>query len=194
MEPAHMRAGRPAARGVLVRWRRELSLTVAVAAASGILLIGRAWAMKEVSVTVGNKQPIVISTWGWTVAAALEQAGVDLKEGDRVIPSPATRLRDGMAIRVLRGFPVHLKVDGQTATVRTTMPTVGAFLNEAGIQLGTLDRVEPAPSTALRADMTVRVIRVAEQVVTERVGIPYGTVRQAAPDLLRGKTRLVREG
>ncbi len=194
MEPGHKRVLEPALRGMLIRWRREILAGTAVLVLSGLLLIGRAWAMKEVSVREGNRQPIVISTWGWTVGAALEQAGIQLREGDRVIPDAATRLRDGMAIRVLRGVPVHLRVDGQAVTVRTAVSTVGAFLTEAGIQLGPLDRVEPAPETPLRADLTIRVVRVAEHTESQRVQVPFPTRRQASSSLLRGQTRVVQEG
>ncbi len=54
---------------------------------------------------------------------------------------------------------VTVSVDGQVITATTTTETVGAFLAEQNIALGTFDSVDPPPDTAIDGGMTIDVIR-----------------------------------
>ncbi len=50
----------------------------------------------------------------------LVSRGIRLQPGDKVVPAAPTALRDGLSVRVLRGFPVAVDVDGTVSTVSTT--------------------------------------------------------------------------
>ncbi len=54
---------------------------------------------------------------------------------------------------------VSLDVDGQVRQVRTRAETVGAVLDEAGVQPGPADEVWPSPETALTDSVTITVRR-----------------------------------
>jgi uncharacterized protein YabE (DUF348 family) len=53
------------------------------------------------------------------------------------------------------GTPVHLVVDGQSKTIRTTASTVGAVLKDSGYSVNEHDIVAPAVSTKIHSNSTI---------------------------------------
>ena len=70
---------------------------------------------------------------------------------------------------------VHLTIDGETRAIVSDAGTVGAFLRQAGVTLGELDKVRPLETASLQDGVSVTVVRVTQktEVVTET--IPFGT-------------------
>lgn len=62
-------------------------------------------------------------------------------------------------IWALTATSVEVEIDGDTARVSTHRATVGALLVDLGVVLHPADRVDPAPSTRLRAITQVRITR-----------------------------------
>jgi Tol biopolymer transport system component len=94
------------------------------------------------------------------------------------------------------GLPVvKLIVDGQERNYQTPVETVGEFLAEAGVELGDLDRLEPAEYTPITDGLTVVVVRVRHEVVPgEEQLIPYE--RQIVQDtsVPAGESRILEPG
>jgi dipeptidyl aminopeptidase/acylaminoacyl peptidase len=89
---------------------------------------------------------------------------------------------------------VTLLVDGQERQFRTSVETVGELLAKAGIELGDLDRVEPAEYTAIRDGSVITIVRVRHETETETQPIPYE--KQVVPDvsLPAGESRVLEAG
>jgi Tol biopolymer transport system component len=89
---------------------------------------------------------------------------------------------------------VTIVVDGGQRVVQTTGATVRDVLEENGITLGELDRVEPDLWVETTPDMTVTVVRVEEksEAVREVVPFQHKTVKSEA--LAEGETRLIQPG
>ncbi|MGD9099871.1 MAG: G5 domain-containing protein [Anaerolineae bacterium] len=68
---------------------------------------------------------------------------------------------------------VTLIADGQERYFQTSVATVGELLTEAGVVLGDLDQVEPAPYTSISDGLTITVVRVRHETVTEERLIPF---------------------
>ena len=68
----------------------------------------------------------------------------------------------------LGGHQVVLRVDGQDISHTTGGLTVREALAEAGVTLGTDDRVEPDLWVEVQEGMAIRVIRVQEETIVER--------------------------
>ncbi len=75
-----------------------------------------------------------------TVADVLALENITVREDDRVVPAASTELREDMHIAVLRSFPVDVDVNGEIATIRTTVLTRGALRRELGIDDALLAR------------------------------------------------------
>ncbi|NMB46945.1 MAG: DUF348 domain-containing protein [Firmicutes bacterium] len=149
---------------------------------------------KTVTIIVDQDLEQVLTTWRTDVGGALVKAGIALDQGDLVEPALGQKLIRGMEIRVKRSFPVVLVVDGTHRTVRFTGGSVGELLEQQGVQLGELDRVEPDTMQAVVADQSIRVIRVTTNEVTLEEEIPNGSKKWAEPTLEKGKTKIVRKG
>lgn len=149
---------------------------------------------KQVEIVINGEEPMVVDVVARTVGQALEQAGIELREGDEVTPALDEPLVSGARIAVARGARVTLRVDGGALEVVVPQGTVRDALVKAGIRMGSLDRVVPSRETPLQEGMEIRVIRVTQQEVVERESIPYRTLRWAEPHLAKGEQRIVREG
>jgi len=93
----------------------------------------------ERDVTVLNDgQSFRVSATFDAQSEALEAAGVSLEPGDRVLYGTGGKF---VSLAVQRARPVLLLVDGQLMEVRTQATTVRGVLADAGIELGSQDRV-----------------------------------------------------
>jgi resuscitation-promoting factor RpfB len=89
---------------------------------------------------------------------------------------------------------VFIEVDHGRHVLNTDVATVRDALAQAEIELGELDRVEPDLYVQIGPEMTIRVIRVAENIEVERVTLPFErqvVVNEALPN---GERRLVQLG
>ena len=173
--------------------RRQLLISVILVAIFLSLGIWLAMA-KTVTIIVDQDVQQVLTTWRTDVGGALLKAGISLGQGDLVEPALSHKLTRGMEIVVKRSFPVTLITDGDTRVVRFAGGSVGEFLEQHGVDLGELDRVEPRLDQAVVADGIVEVIRVTKSKATVKEEIPYGSKNWAEPTLEKGKTKIVRKG
>ncbi len=89
---------------------------------------------------------------------------------------------------------VTIYADGRTITLATNVLTVREALGEAGVVVGKEDRVEPDLWVEVQDEMTVRVIRVQEQVLTEREVLPYAQQVIRSEALPTGERKLLQAG
>ncbi|HSO95321.1 MAG TPA: transglycosylase family protein [Acidimicrobiia bacterium] len=100
--------------------RRMLAVALAtVIVAGGAYLIPRVFNQGDhVQIRVDGRL-ISAQSGQSTVGALLKEQKVTLGADDRVEPSRASSLSDGMTVRVLRAFPVTVDLDGATRVVYT---------------------------------------------------------------------------
>lgn len=113
---------------------------------------------------------------------------------DRLYALEESSLSAGMHLYVQRSRPVSLTYQGTTHHFRTREKTVGAVLEERGITLGPLDRVEPGPQTPVASGLGIRVVRVQHQVWTEEQVVPFQTREVLDPELELDQRQIVQTG
>ncbi len=116
---------------------------------------------------------------GSTVGDALFQAGITLYLADSTTPDLNTPLTNNLDITINRAAPVEIQADGSTIQARTRGTTVADALADAGVALVGMDYAIPAESTPLQPGMSIRVIRVHEDIEATQQPLPYKTVYQA---------------
>lgn len=89
---------------------------------------------------------------------------------------------------------VCVAADGSTRCFATQGLTVRDVLQQANVSLGELDRVEPSYLAPVEDGMTIRVVRVRQQSVTETRPIPFGRRVISSPGLAAGEQRLLQGG
>jgi uncharacterized protein YabE (DUF348 family) len=135
-----------------------------------------------IQLSVGGEQ-IQLYSSAPSLGEALDEAGIQLLEGDRLRPGPATPVEDVGRAVLRRAQPLTIEAEGEIVQTRVVADTVSEALRMAGVTLSGLDYTVPAPAENLPEDGRIRVIRVREEVLIEQVPVPFDTVYEAAPDL-----------
>lgn len=182
--------GRPAAAS---GWRGMLKGMVLLVLVGGLAAAAPGWAVKEVTLSLEGDS-WTFTTLKPTVAAVLAEASVSVTRDDRVYPGLESAVTHGMTIEIRKAFPVMVRVDGREFRLQTAASTVGALLEEAGIEVGPLDEVTPSLETPLPGPEAVRIVRVEVREIWEAQRVPYTEVRWAEPTLAAGTTRVIRQG
>jgi uncharacterized protein YabE (DUF348 family) len=199
LQPTRLSAWPPSDDDRRPRQGRAYAQEPAAAAQSAV-----AWAWQaEWIIQVRRAVPITVLDGGVTaqlhvsaptVQSALTEAGLSLLPEDDTSPPRHTPLSAGMRIRVRRATPVVVEVDGGVRHARVLAHNVGAALAALGVSLGHADRLTPEPNTELSDGTHIRVVRIREDVVVERVAIPYDTQVQRDASMIRYQRRVVQPG
>lgn len=126
---------------------------------------------------------MVIHSAAPSLGEALWEAGVVLREGDVLDPSPETPLNSSLSTRLIRSRPLIINLDGVEFATRAIGPTVGDALAQSGIALVGLDYSQPGINKPLPEDGHIRVVRVQEQIQVELEPLPFDTTYQPTTDL-----------
>ncbi|HQZ72639.1 MAG TPA: ubiquitin-like domain-containing protein [Anaerolineae bacterium] len=131
---------------------------------------------------------------GATVEEALMAAGFALDADDELAPARQAPYRPGMTVLLSRATSLVVQADGETRQLRVSGSTVGQALARAGLALGGRDYSIPGADAPLQADMTVKVVRVREDVQLKEEEIPFETETQVDAELPLGENEVLREG
>ncbi|MEQ8672700.1 MAG: ubiquitin-like domain-containing protein [Aggregatilineales bacterium] len=150
---------------------------------------------RAVNITIlDGDSTISLATTEETVGDALEEAGITLFLADSVTPDVSTLLGDGLQINVDRSRPLTIIADGRRQETRTNRPTIGDAVTEAGIVLTGLDYTVPAEEEPVVGGISVRVIRVTEELLTEQETLPFETVYQPDENLTLDNRQVLQSG
>jgi uncharacterized protein YabE (DUF348 family)/3D (Asp-Asp-Asp) domain-containing protein len=123
----------------------------------------------------------------YTVGEVLAEKGIVVNEGDYLFPSAGSLVTAGTHIYVYHARELYLSTGGDTTTIHSREATVADVLEEADVSLGALDRVEPALDAPAADGMTIRVVRVQEELETVDEVIPCAVVYQDDPTMDMGQ-------
>jgi uncharacterized protein YabE (DUF348 family) len=101
---------------------------------------------------VVDGQPRQIRTHQETVGALLVDAGIELRQEDRVTPAPDAALAPGTAVIVARARLAVIAADGRQREIRTHATRFDEILREANVALGPYDRVTAEERTTADGD------------------------------------------
>lgn len=161
-----------------IRRRLEIAgphgaVLLCAAASLGVCLavVGDSMHIVEISDTHG--QSGVVVTCATDVNTIVDQAGLTAPGSEDELQIVESNGRD--RIHVLRAFTVPITADGQTTDLVATDETVGELLDEAGIEVGETDVVEPALDEVLERGDSVTLQRVEYVDYTTEETIPIET-------------------
>ncbi len=156
------------------------------------------------SVAVKYARPLDVSVDGdekryWVtatdVSSALEQIGKGFSNADLSVSRGASIGRGGLALDVVTPKKLTVKIGAHKATKkRITALTVAQALEQMGVKVGKLDKVEPGLGATLGdGDKIVFTdVRKVKRRVTETIG--YDTVKREDSGMYSGESETVRAG
>ncbi|HEY79905.1 MAG TPA: DUF348 domain-containing protein [Anaerolineae bacterium] len=136
----------------------------------------------------------ILWTQADTVAQALVENDIQVREGDVILPGLDATVEPGMRVYIRRATPIIILVDGRTIDARTRTKRVGDALREAGILLAGADQVQPRLDAPVHEGMTIRITRVQERVAYEEELLPFETVWEPDDSLLIDTRRVGQAG
>jgi uncharacterized protein YabE (DUF348 family) len=131
---------------------------------------------------VGGDQ-IMIRSAASTLGEAVAEAGIELLEGDVLVPPSDTPLAEIDHAILRRGRPVTILADNATVTTYIVAETVGEALQKSGLPLLGLDFVLPDLEEQLPETGEIRIVRVKEEILAEQTPLPFETIYEANPEL-----------
>ena len=136
----------------------------------------------------------VLQTTAANLGSALWEAGIEVREGDRISQPLDLPLTADLEVEIRSGRTIVIEVDGATLQGYSAAETVGEALAENGIALQDLDYSVPAASDPIPDDGLIRVARITEALQVEQSTIPY-EIQSLPDDTLEINTRkVVQEG
>jgi resuscitation-promoting factor RpfB len=149
---------------------------------------------KSFTITIDGTVAATGNSTAQTVGELLAEQNIDLYLADRIEPPPLAFLRHDQTISVNRSAPVQIEVDGRVLNTRAVGHTINTVLTAIGLPLSGQDYTIPDASTPFESGMTIRIIRVLEQVERQQEPIPFDTITIPDPTLPTGTTTVVQQG
>ena len=140
------------------------SLLILATFASLLKLVNKVNA-KQIVIT-DNNYNYTYETSKKTVETFLKQNDIVLGEYDTINVPLDQMIEDGMVIKINRGVPVKLVLNGNTQTIYTTCKTVEAFLEKQNIKLMPYDEINFDSLDALIYN-NLEIIKMIEEVIDE---------------------------
>ncbi|WP_126424669.1 3D domain-containing protein [Brevibacillus marinus] len=148
---------------------------------------------KHVTLTVDGVSQ-TYQTRADTVGQFLKEQNITVRDIDQLTPAADTPLSDAMAIRLERSWEVPVLIGTGREVVHTRKRDVAGVLEDGGIKLGPLDRVEPSLTSRITPDTQIVVTRVEEKIVQVEQEVPYQEIRRNDSSLVKGQTRVMQQG
>lgn len=181
----------------LLSYRKRLlviALAVTVSAGAGC----GAFAMLKKDVVINdNGKVITCMTMKKTFKETLEQNNIVVNTFDYTsVPLETdlqrTRLNE---IYIKRAVPVYITADGEQTKVMSYRDTVEEMLKDSPVKPEGLDRLEGAQlMDPVKSGMSLRIVRIDENVVSEQEKIPFAVQKKANKTLDEGTERVIQEG
>ncbi len=148
-----------------------------------------------VDVEIDGVTTRTISTVAETVDDVLAAADIDPSDDDpRIEPAPDAEVADGDTVTVTYPVEIVVEADDEEHELSTFAERVDEVLDEAGIELGADDIVDPEPDERLDDTDVITVQRVDVEEDVEEVSLEADERREETDDLERGESRVEQEG
>ncbi len=148
---------------------------------------------KDVTVAVdGEVQDATVHAA--TVDEALEALDVEPAEGAEMSADPETLLEGDEQIVVSNPKELVVVADGEKKKITSAAPTAGEVVEEAGVELGSGDRIDVGRNTLVKNDDVLKVVRVEMIDTTEKVTKDAPVEYRDDDSLERGTEKVLQEG
>lgn len=150
-------------------------------------------ATRQVEIKVDG-QIIRANTFRDNVEEVVLKNGIELGLKDVVMPGRKTYPGYNQEIEVFRAFPVEIWVDNQKTKVITAPTTVEDIIRLAGINIRSLDLVEPALDCQITKTTNIKILRIDQKEIYEDIPISPPVERINDYTLEKGIKRTVQQG
>lgn len=131
-----------------------------------------------------NGSRVSFLTTARTLGDALATAGYALYEADHVSPPLESAIpAEGVEVCIERATPVVVLADNHLLSTRSFQPTVGALLADIGLVPTGDDYVVPGLQAPPPPGGQIKLVRVREETLIEKIDLPFQTTAIPDPEL-----------
>lgn len=168
---------------------------IAVAAICLVFITSFAYSAMKKDITIEDIDGVkTISTFKNTVEEVLEENDITVGLGDKLNVDMTTELIDGTSIKITRARRITIHCDGRETTLLTVAPDVQSVLKEAQIELGDKDKVIPGLDILLNGNTNVKVVRVEEKIIQEKMKMDFSNEIRKKEDMDKGLVNVIKQG
>lgn len=129
-----------------------------------------------------------------TVADFLKQEGISLNSEDLIYPGENSEIRFGQKIKISRPWKIFVEVDGQVLEKKVFSSRLESALNEAGVSLALLDKIQPDKNSIVTNEMKIIVTRIEIEEIEEEEKISFEIIEKNDADLAWRKKEIKQKG
>ncbi|MBS4198003.1 G5 and 3D domain-containing protein [Lederbergia citri] len=148
---------------------------------------------KKVTIQDGDHEEDVYTT-AKTVKEFMESQRLNIDDHDKLNYSLEDPIYENLKLVIDRAFPLVLVNGKQKEKVWSTSTTVADFLEQQGITLGKMDRVEPDLDKNVEPNGEIKIVRVEKVTDVVEEPIDYTIVTRKDANLAKGTEKLVQQG
>ena len=173
---------------------RNAKFILIVLALVSVLTMGFSTALgNDVELNINGKTKTVF-TYEKTVGDFLEKEGIVLKNKDLVSPSLDKAIDKDMKIVISSPKSYHIKDGKKTLIAEASGYTVADVLDNLDIKLNKLDRVSLPLDEIAKQGMEIKIDRVVEENLVNKVEIPFETESRENKDMFEGEKKVITKG
>lgn len=131
---------------------------------------------------------------GGTVAGALNQAGVAIKENQISVPAANTEIKSDTDILVLDAKKIAITADGKTQNVLVPFGKIGESLLLAGVRLSQEDILSVERDAMVKDIDKLSIKRVTYKNINVTEEVPFESKKENSEEVELGETKLKTEG
>lgn len=174
-------------------FRNAKFILIALALVS-ILTMGFSTALgKDVELNI-NGQIKTVFTYEKTVGSFLEKEGIVLKNKDLVSPSLDEEITKDSKIVITSPKSYQIKDGNKTLIAEANGYTVADVLENLGIKLNKLDRVSLPLDEIAKEGMEIKIDRVVEENIENKLEIPFETETRENNEMFEGEKNVITKG
>ncbi|NLT29399.1 MAG: DUF348 domain-containing protein [Propionibacterium sp.] len=148
---------------------------------------------REVTITLDGRTATHWTT-GTSVGEVLDILQIKSAGADMSASRSRAVGREGFELTVDTAKSITVILGGETKQWETTATTVGAAIEDLGLDVDGDDIVRPSTVTAIADGSTIKVVKVDVSNETKTEAIPFKTVEKQDAELERGTTKVAQRG
>lgn len=176
-------------------WRLRFAkfFAIALILVSALTMGFKTVAGNDVNLNI-NGSTETIFTYEKTVGDFLEKQGIELANKDAIRPSIDSEIENDMNIVITSPKSFHIKDGNRVLITEASGYTVGEVLENLGIKINELDRLNTSLDEVAKEGMSIIINRVVEEKVQNKVEIPFETEKRENANMLEGETKVITAG
>lgn len=133
----------------------------------------------NIPVVADNDTILVECAYNESVKDVISRSGLRISEQDVIEPSPDTSCSELLnPVKVHRGYPVYVSVDGTTKELSAYQRTAAQILESAGIKLEQDDYIDCDLDKVMEENENINVTRVRYENIETYEVVPYNTITE----------------